>query len=121
MNLFKKLKQKSYSNKASNLIKQGDFEKAFEFIKKISSKEEQLNAITGGLVMHVIDKKGYTEIIITKDKQEYEQFQSIIGTRSPMKYVFYDNPKTGKIEGLAELIEEVIPKDNILLRYIETL
>ena len=121
MIFFKKLKQKNYCEKASDLIKQGDFEKALEYVKKILSKEKQIEAITVGLMMYAVNKKGYTEIDFTKDKKEYEQFQALVGTKSTIKYMFYDNPETGKMEGLTELVEAVVPKDNIVMKYLENL
>lgn len=120
MNYIQKIKEYYYERKIYNLIKNSAFDEALEYIKKISSLKKQEKIIIGELVGYALNIKSIREVEITTDKKEYERFKAIVGSSSTVKHVFYRNPETDEIEGgINEIIEEIIPSDNLLLKYLD--
>ncbi len=67
----------------------------------------------------VTDKINF--VVATEDKEEYERFKTIVGQNSTEKRMIYIDPETDKVEGIEDLVKEIVPKENPILQYYNQL
>lgn len=107
--------------KGVELIRQGRFEEALDYIKGLPSIEMQGVTITSGLFGYSLQKIGIQAIAMTKSRQEYDRVRALMGQNNGIKVVLFENQETNAVEGIEELIDEAVPKDSPLLEYARDL
>ncbi|MDP7244036.1 MAG: hypothetical protein QF568_01695 [Flavobacteriales bacterium] len=124
MSYLQRLKERYHVGKVTNLIKKGNFEDALKHIIGIRSVEKQKQIGYLHLGWYALDslatqQQREFDVVFTEDRDDYERWKLLSGSSDPVKRLIYLNPQTGMIEaGLEEIINEVIPSDNPVLKYL---
>ena len=118
-------KDSYHDRKVSELMRKGQFDAALDHVKRIATPEKQEHILFGNLAAYatsiLVHEGGTYRVQFVTDREEYERLRSVAGPLNKAKMILFQDPQTGNIEGLEEVIEAVIPLDNPLLMYLNSL
>ena len=101
----------------------GNYDKALELLSEYppyDRREIAISSLFNRAVYELILANGNFKMIYTDDKSSYERFKTIVGkVHNSQIGLIYRNPETQECEELELLINEVIPKDNPIMKYLE--
>ncbi len=124
MNFFRGFRNRNNEALAIHCMKQGKFDEAVQCFSKIDPLERRVyilgQALFGYASSLLLSKEGF-KLIVEEDRVQYDLFRATVGVRNKRKCMIYRNSETDTVEGLDEVIRDVIKKDNPVLIYLDSL
>ncbi len=123
--MIRKLYNWYLRRKTDNAIVAGEFGHAVNLVKKISDYSDQEEATYYGLFFYAMKRMHNNDseftIVVTRDKDEYEKFRSIVGVANSKRILVYHDEISDLISGesIKTAVDLMIEPDNPLLKFLK--